>query len=96
METIDTSFFADEREAETSTTVGDERPRSDVHGHVTGRTQFYADRHFPGMLHLKMVRSPPSCADQARSTSRRREGAGRRARAHATRTCRATSTRSSA
>jgi nitrogen fixation-related uncharacterized protein len=25
---------------------------------VTGRTQFYADRNFPGLLHLKMVRSP--------------------------------------
>ena len=27
-------------------------------GHVTGKTTYFADRTFPGMLHLKMVRSP--------------------------------------
>ena len=43
---------------ETLHEVGVDRPRSDAQGHVTGRTQFYADRNFPGLLHLKMVRSP--------------------------------------
>ncbi|HSK51577.1 MAG TPA: molybdopterin cofactor-binding domain-containing protein [Clostridia bacterium] len=38
--------------------VGRSVPRSDATGHVTGRTVFAADRTFPGMLHLKMVRSP--------------------------------------
>jgi CO/xanthine dehydrogenase Mo-binding subunit len=38
--------------------VGRSVERSDAVGHVTGRTQFTADRSFPGMLHLKMVRSP--------------------------------------
>ena len=38
--------------------VGRSVGRSDGIGHVTGRTQFTADRAFPGMLHLKMVRSP--------------------------------------
>ena len=38
--------------------VGQSVARSDGIGHVTGRTQFFADRSFPGMLHLKMVRSP--------------------------------------
>lgn len=38
--------------------VGRSVSRSDGMGHVTGRTQFTADRTFPGMLHLKMVRSP--------------------------------------
>jgi CO/xanthine dehydrogenase Mo-binding subunit len=38
--------------------VGRSVGRSDGIGHVTGRTQFTADRSFPGMLHLKMVRSP--------------------------------------
>ncbi len=38
--------------------VGQSVGRSDAIGHVTGRTQFAADRVFPGMLHLKMVRSP--------------------------------------
>ncbi len=38
--------------------VGQSVARSDGIGHVTGRTQFFADRTFPGMLHIKMVRSP--------------------------------------
>ncbi len=38
--------------------VGHSVDRSDGVGHVTGRTVFTADRTFPGMLHLKMVRSP--------------------------------------
>ena len=38
--------------------VGRSLPRSDGIGHVTGRTVFTADRTFPGMLHLKMVRNP--------------------------------------
>ena len=38
--------------------VGRSVERSDGIGHVTGRTVFTADRTFPGMLHLKMVRSP--------------------------------------
>jgi CO/xanthine dehydrogenase Mo-binding subunit len=38
--------------------VGHSVQRSDGIGHVTGRTQYTADRSFPGMLHLKMVRSP--------------------------------------
>ncbi len=50
-------IFADER-TEEGTAVGANLTRSDALGHVTGRTQYYADRHFPGMLHLKMVRSP--------------------------------------
>ncbi len=38
--------------------VGESVGRSDGVGHVTGRTQYFGDRTFPGMLHLKMVRSP--------------------------------------
>ena len=38
--------------------VGRSVPRSDGHGHVTGATRFTTDRSFPGMLHLKVVRSP--------------------------------------
>ena len=38
--------------------VGHSVPRSDAVGHVTGRTQFTTDRSVPGMLHLKVVRSP--------------------------------------
>ncbi|MDA8201850.1 MAG: molybdopterin-dependent oxidoreductase [Chloroflexi bacterium] len=38
--------------------VGRSVPRSDAASHVSGRTRFAGDYTFPGMLHLKMVRSP--------------------------------------
>ncbi|MEX2318891.1 MAG: molybdopterin cofactor-binding domain-containing protein, partial [Bauldia sp.] len=50
-------FFADERK-DGFNTIGVSEQRVDVTGHVTGRTQFYADRHVNGLLHLRMVRSP--------------------------------------
>ncbi|WP_368904405.1 xanthine dehydrogenase family protein molybdopterin-binding subunit [Taklimakanibacter lacteus] len=50
-------YFSDAR-TDGLTEVGVTRQRSDVLGHVTGKTQYYADRHFAGLLHLKMVRSP--------------------------------------
>ncbi len=40
------------------TVVGRSVTRSDAIGHVTGRTRYTGDLGFPGMLHLKMVRSP--------------------------------------
>ena len=50
-------LFADER-LEGHKAVGVSGKRTDIDGHVTGRTRYYADRTYPGMLHLKMVRSP--------------------------------------
>jgi CO/xanthine dehydrogenase Mo-binding subunit len=50
-------FFADER-PEGHQAVSVSSKRTDIEGHVTGGTHYYADRTFPGMLHLKMVRSP--------------------------------------
>jgi CO/xanthine dehydrogenase Mo-binding subunit len=38
--------------------VGKSVPRRDGLGHVTGKTVYVDDMTFPGMLHLKMVRSP--------------------------------------
>lgn len=38
--------------------VGRSVGRSDAIGHVTGRTTYAGDHAIPGMLHLKMVRSP--------------------------------------
>jgi CO/xanthine dehydrogenase Mo-binding subunit len=38
--------------------VGKSVPRRDGMGHVTGKTVYVDDIHFPDMLHLKMVRSP--------------------------------------
>ncbi len=50
-------YFADERKDDLHE-IGQPRPRLDTFGHVTGSTGFFADRQFPGMLHLRMVRSP--------------------------------------
>ncbi len=49
--------------------VGQSVDRSDGVGHVTGRTVFTSDHTFPGMLHLKMVRSPLHHARSGASTS---------------------------
>jgi CO/xanthine dehydrogenase Mo-binding subunit len=38
--------------------VGESLERNDGVAHVTGRTQYSVDLAFPGMLHLKVVRSP--------------------------------------
>jgi CO/xanthine dehydrogenase Mo-binding subunit len=51
------NFFRDQQ-AGGFRAIGESARRSDIDGHVTGRTQYYADRSFPGMLHVKMVRSP--------------------------------------
>ncbi|WP_417411312.1 xanthine dehydrogenase family protein molybdopterin-binding subunit [Hoeflea sp.] len=51
------TYFADERD-DNLNEIGKPRPRSDAPGHVTGKTSYFADRTFPGLLHLKMVRSP--------------------------------------
>ena len=45
-------------EAQELHVVGESVPRSDGLGFVTGRAQYSADLSFPGMLHLRMVRSP--------------------------------------
>ena len=50
-------YFADERQ-DGLNQIGQGLQRSDVPGHVTGKTAYFADRTFPGLLHLKMVRSP--------------------------------------
>ena len=50
-------YFADERKDDLHE-LGQSLQRSDVPNHVTGRTVYFADRHFPNMLYLKMVRSP--------------------------------------
>ena len=89
-------FFANER-TEGLHSVGVGEKRTDALGHVTGRTQFYADRNFPGLLHLKMVREPAS--PRAHRQGRHERGR-RRCRASSasspTPTSRRTSTPSSA
>ncbi len=53
---IDTSYFAEEREADLKV-VGTSVKRVDAVGHVTGRTQFMEDVVPNDLLHLKMHRS---------------------------------------
>lgn len=53
---IETDFFADER-AGSFTVIGTPEQRSDALGHVTGRTEFFEDRTFPDLAHLKIHRS---------------------------------------
>lgn len=50
-------YFADERREDLKE-IGKPKPRADALSHVTARTSYFADRTFPDMLHLKMVRSP--------------------------------------
>jgi CO/xanthine dehydrogenase Mo-binding subunit len=50
-------YFADERD-DNLNVVGKGVQRQDMPGHVTGRTRFFDDHAFEGLLHLKVVRSP--------------------------------------
>jgi CO/xanthine dehydrogenase Mo-binding subunit len=50
-------IFADERD-DNLNVVGKGVQRQDMPGHVTGRTRFFDDHAFEGLLHLKVVRSP--------------------------------------
>jgi CO/xanthine dehydrogenase Mo-binding subunit len=50
-------FFADERD-DNLNVIGKGVQRQDMPGHVTGRTRFFDDHAFDGLLHLKVVRSP--------------------------------------
>lgn len=53
---IDTEYFKDERRA-SFTVIGTPVQRSDALGHVTGRTEFFEDRTFPDLAHVKIHRS---------------------------------------
>jgi len=50
-------LFADER-AEDLNEIGRRARRQDIPGHVTGRSPFYDDHLFEGLLHIRCVRSP--------------------------------------
>jgi len=50
-------LFADERD-DNLDVIGKPEIRQDILGHVTGRTPFYDDHLFDGLLHLRCVRSP--------------------------------------
>ena len=50
-------YFADER-AEDLKEIGQPTIRQDILGHVTGRSPYYDDHHFDGLLHMRCVRSP--------------------------------------
>ena len=50
-------FFADERDDDL-VTIGQPVRRQDILGHVTGRSPFYDDHRFEGLLHIRCVRAP--------------------------------------
>ena len=50
-------IFADERD-DNLNEIGQPTQRQDMLGHVTGRTRYFDDHAFEGLLHLKCLRSP--------------------------------------
>jgi CO/xanthine dehydrogenase Mo-binding subunit len=50
-------FFADERD-DNLNEIGKRTRRQDIAGHVTGRSPFFDDHLFDGLLHIRCVRSP--------------------------------------
>ncbi|MEL7347835.1 MAG: molybdopterin cofactor-binding domain-containing protein [Pseudomonadota bacterium] len=50
-------LFADERD-DNLNEIGKRIRRQDIEGHVTGRSPFYDDHLFEGLLHIRCVRSP--------------------------------------
>ncbi|MDA4847736.1 xanthine dehydrogenase family protein molybdopterin-binding subunit [Hoeflea poritis] len=50
-------LFADERDDDLNE-IGKRIRRQDIEGHVTGRSPFYDDHLFDGLLHMRCVRSP--------------------------------------
>ncbi|GIF46329.1 aldehyde oxidase/xanthine dehydrogenase-like protein [Asanoa ferruginea] len=56
MARIDNEYFKDERESGFKV-IGTPVQRSDALGHVTGRTEFFEDRNFSNLAHLKIHRS---------------------------------------
>ena len=80
-------FFADERD-DTLNEIGKPTRRQDILGHVTGRSPFFDDHLFDGLLHVRCVRSPHHHARirridtaEAQAHARRRAGADRSRRA---------------
>lgn len=54
-------IFADERD-DTLNEIGKPTRRQDILGHVTGRSPFYDDHLFQGLLHIRCARSPHHAA----------------------------------
>lgn len=50
-------LFADER-SDALNEIGKPKLRQDIEGHVRGRTAYYDDHQFEGLLHMRCVRSP--------------------------------------
>jgi CO/xanthine dehydrogenase Mo-binding subunit len=54
-------YFADERD-DNLNEIGKPTRRQDITGHVTGRSPFYDDHLFEGLLHMRCARSPHHAA----------------------------------
>lgn len=66
-------LFADERD-ENLNEIGKRVRRQDIEGHVTGRSPFYDDHLFDGLLHMRYVRSPHHHARIRRIDTSRAQG----------------------
>ncbi len=55
------NYFADERD-DNLNEIGKPTRRQDITGHVTGRSPFYDDHRFEGLLHMRCARSPHHAA----------------------------------
>ncbi|MEM1383217.1 MAG: molybdopterin cofactor-binding domain-containing protein [Pseudomonadota bacterium] len=66
-------YFRDERD-DSLNEVGQPTRRQDILGHVTGRSRFYDDHAFDGLLHMRCVRSPHHHARIRRIDTSRAEG----------------------
>ncbi|MFN3226363.1 MAG: molybdopterin cofactor-binding domain-containing protein [Hyphomicrobiales bacterium] len=66
-------YFADERD-ENLNEIGKRIRRQDIEGHVTGRSPFYDDHLFDGLLHMRYVRSPHHHARIRRIDTSQAEG----------------------
>jgi len=85
-------LFADERDDNLSE-VGRSTVRQDILGHVTGRSPFYDDHLFDGLLHMRCVRSPHHHARIRSIDTSAAERMPGCAGSSGPRTCRTTSTR---
>jgi hypothetical protein len=68
-------LFADERD-DNLNVVGKGLQRQDMPGHVTGRTRFFDDHAFEGLLHLKVSAARTTTPATETSTSLRQGGPG--------------------
>ena len=85
-------FFANERD-DNLNEIGKPTRRQDILGHVTGRSPYFDDHLFDGLLHIRCVRSPHHHARIRRSIRPKRRTCPASCACWSVAMCRATLTR---